>query len=286
MYASRKLQRVDYICPDCNGILRLRYGKKYTPHFVHQKKCQNRSFSDGESYVHLKGKFEIAKLLKSANYSFVIEPYLPFIKQRPDLLVTLKSGQKIAIEFQCSPISSELIRTRTEGFLKHGIQVIWIAGGKNATTYKYQYYRCYPDLFAVCFNRQLYLKNSQYFRRITIKELLLGFTEKLNVTFNNYVMKDYQIYRFLKQSYLKWLYTLNLNIKKIPHEILKQRQKVEGLNHCWYEVLTWLYIDNEHCLNRFIASFSFKDMPLCTKTMVANRILEIGCEFLRQNHLK
>ncbi len=55
----------------------------------------------------------------------MLEPYLKELSQRPDLLVT-SDRRQVAIEFQCSTITHEKWLSRTLGYKKNAIQVLWL----------------------------------------------------------------------------------------------------------------------------------------------------------------
>lgn len=96
------------------------------PHFAHKKQsnCQQ-SFSEGETAIHLLGKSQLYEMFRKLHLNVHLEPYLPALSQRPDLLVE-KKQQQFAIEFQCSTIPIPQIESRTSGYLQANIIPIWI----------------------------------------------------------------------------------------------------------------------------------------------------------------
>ncbi|MEK5184145.1 competence protein CoiA [Solibacillus sp. FSL W7-1324] len=115
-----------FFCPLCRERLLLKAGQIKIPHFAHQKNSDCDSlFSEGESAVHLLGKQQLFQLFTGLQLSPALEPYLPQLQQRPDLLIKLKDHQ-YAIEFQCSPIAHPSFQQRTSGYLNAGITPIWI----------------------------------------------------------------------------------------------------------------------------------------------------------------
>ncbi|MDF7637633.1 competence protein CoiA family protein [Leuconostocaceae bacterium ESL0958] len=115
-----------YYCPGCRRQVQLRRGPQLVAHFAHLKKAGCQSLAEGESADHLAGKMRLAKEL--AVFGPVqVEPYLAAIQQRPDLVVTV-SDQKWAIEYQCSPLSSERLAARNAGYARLGYAVCWILG--------------------------------------------------------------------------------------------------------------------------------------------------------------
>ena len=113
-------------CPQCKEHLLLKVGDIVIPHFSHkqQTNCRN-SFSEGESPTHLLGKTHLYELFTHHQLPTEMEPYLPDIKQRPDLLVTIHH-QQIPIEFQCSTIPVSLIEARNAGYETLDMRPIWI----------------------------------------------------------------------------------------------------------------------------------------------------------------
>lgn len=123
----RKDQR--FFCPACKEALILKAGHVRIPHFSHRHHSQCTSASsEPESPNHLKGKQDLYQWCRSNQLDVSLETYLPYIKQRPDLLVE-KDGKQFAIEFQCTPISVHAVDKRTKRYLAQGITPIWIVGG-------------------------------------------------------------------------------------------------------------------------------------------------------------
>lgn len=121
-----RIKKSKWFCPSCQEPVILKQGKYVRPHFAHLRRHLCHGYSEGESAEHLLGKSLLAKWCSEASISFELEAYLPGVKQRPDLLLP----NNIVLEFQCSPISLATFLKRTETYMKHGYQVIWIAGKK------------------------------------------------------------------------------------------------------------------------------------------------------------
>jgi len=116
-----------FFCPQCREPVKLKIGEMKIPHFAHLAKSHcERMFSEGESEQHLQGKEQLYKMFLRMNLQVELESYIVELAQRPDLLVTDKHGQKFAIEFQCSAISPERLRERTNGYLSKNITPIWL----------------------------------------------------------------------------------------------------------------------------------------------------------------
>ncbi|ARF18281.1 competence protein CoiA [Sporosarcina ureae] len=113
-------------CPQCKEQVLLKVGDIIIPHFAHLKQTTCRdSFSEGESPTHLLGKIQLYELFSQPYLQTEMEPYLPAIRQRPDLLVTWQNEQ-IPIEFQCSTIPIARILERNAGYHSVNMLPIWI----------------------------------------------------------------------------------------------------------------------------------------------------------------
>lgn len=115
-----------FYCPQCQHPVHLKIGQYNIPHFAHQSKnnCAQ-LFAEGESQLHLQGKLQLFEWLKKIGHTVMLEPYLKELSQRPDLLVT-SDRRQVAIEFQCSTITHEKWLSRTLGYKKNAIQVLWL----------------------------------------------------------------------------------------------------------------------------------------------------------------
>ncbi|MDZ7834252.1 MAG: competence protein CoiA family protein [Alkalibacterium sp.] len=118
-----------YYCPACEEEVIFKNGLINQSHFSHRRSSFCSSFSEGESAEHLKGKLLLYDWLKKERMDVELEAYLPELSQRPDLLIQLES-ERIAVEYQCSPIGRNKIISRTEGYLQNNIKVYWILGDK------------------------------------------------------------------------------------------------------------------------------------------------------------
>ena len=124
---KKKERQAAYYCPSCKSKVILKKGQIRIPHFSHQSTVECQSFSEGETEEHLLGKELLYKYFQENKIKVEMEWYLPELKQRPDLYLP---DQKIAVEFQCSPISYEKLKERSTGYQTMGIDVIWIVGKK------------------------------------------------------------------------------------------------------------------------------------------------------------
>ncbi|HEX7064504.1 MAG TPA: competence protein CoiA family protein [Bacillales bacterium] len=121
-------RRESFFCPVCNGSVRMRLGNKVSWHFAHIKGMKCSFETEAESAYHLNGKKLLYEWLVSQNVKVKLEPYLPLLKQRPDLMLHTYPHQT-ALEFQCSAIDPDLLIKRTETYQEAGLIPVWILGG-------------------------------------------------------------------------------------------------------------------------------------------------------------
>ena len=114
-----------YYCPACGARVRLRKGKNVRTHFAHEslKKCD--FFHENEGPEHLENKEQLFYWAKK-NDEVEMEYPIPELKQIADIFI----NKQLALEVQCSPISCELLRERSNGYRSLGIQVLWLLGEK------------------------------------------------------------------------------------------------------------------------------------------------------------
>ncbi|MFC0232428.1 competence protein CoiA [Vagococcus entomophilus] len=123
---SSSTRRSRYRCLACHQIVILRAGPHKRAHFAHLRKEACEAYTEGETPEHLLGKQLLKEWCQEQGLSYQLEAYLPDLQQRPDLLI---EGH-YAIEFQCSPISLEMLLKRTENYKKYGYEVFWMVGEK------------------------------------------------------------------------------------------------------------------------------------------------------------
>ena len=124
-YAHQAKRSQHYFCPACKQQVQLKRGKHKIAHFAHFKHQACESFSEGETAEHLRAKNQLYQWLLQQNLPVQMEAYLPRLKQRPDLLVG-----KIAIEMQCSPLSTTRFQERNHGYFSNNYHPWWLVGRK------------------------------------------------------------------------------------------------------------------------------------------------------------
>lgn len=114
-----------YYCPGCRHAVTLRKGQRVVAHFAHQPGNRCNVTTESESQQHLTWKWQLARFFKHDEVR--LEPYLSDIQQRPDLLL-IQPGKRVAIEFQCSPLSPSKLAARNAGYQKLNVTPVWVLG--------------------------------------------------------------------------------------------------------------------------------------------------------------
>ena len=122
---EKEPKKKDYYCPACGTSVRLRKGKNVRTHFAHTSIKQCDYYYENESLEHLENK---VALFNWARNDALVEMEYPIqeLKQIADILI----NKQLAIEVQCSPLSSKLLQERSNGYRNSGIQVLWLVGEK------------------------------------------------------------------------------------------------------------------------------------------------------------
>lgn len=122
---EKEPKKQDYYCPACGTSVRLRKGKNVRTHFAHTSIKQCDYYHENESLEHLENK---EALFNWAQNDGMVEMEYPIqeLKQIADILI----NNQLAIEVQCSPLSSKLLQERSNGYRNSGIQVLWLVGEK------------------------------------------------------------------------------------------------------------------------------------------------------------
>ena len=120
-----KLVKQSYTCPACGALVRLRKGKNLRTHFAHVSLKQCNFYYENESSEHLENKVALFNWAMK-NDKAELECPIPQLKQIADIFI----NKQLALEIQCSPISCDLLRNRSNGYRSLGIQVLWLLGEK------------------------------------------------------------------------------------------------------------------------------------------------------------
>lgn len=140
-YERLELQKLrdkeNFFCRSCSERVILKLGTKRIFHFAHEKGASCTEEFERESEYHMSGKLKLFQWLTDQGISAELECYFPAIKQRADIAFQFE-GKTYCLEYQCSTITEEILRKRTEGYRKSTLIPIWILGGKNIDRKKRQ----------------------------------------------------------------------------------------------------------------------------------------------------
>ena len=124
--SNEALTGINYYCPECESIMRVRGGDHYRYHFYHLKKneyCRQSS----KSIIHLNIQNYIEKELKNNGYDVKQENPFSIIHRIADVCC---HNLKLIFEVQCSHIKPEEIRARNRDYNSIGYDVVWILSDK------------------------------------------------------------------------------------------------------------------------------------------------------------
>jgi competence protein CoiA len=114
--ASHATRDYAYICPECHGFVRKRGGERRQAHFYHMRRpasCRQH----GKSLAHLQIQLHLKSLIGS----------LSLEKKFPNRIAdACWSEEKIVFEVQCSPLSLQEAKKRSEDYLNLGYTPVWI----------------------------------------------------------------------------------------------------------------------------------------------------------------
>jgi len=243
-----KIRQKTFYCPVCHERVILKAGQHVMPHFAHYEKKNCPSTQGGEGPYHERGKLILYHWLKKQHISAKLEPYIHSIQQQPDILLTIRQ-KKIAIEFQCSRISSEIIRKRNSGYRKANIEPIWILGEKLlkrrskkmilldsfTKQFIHQFSPSFPlTLFYFCPTTQTFTQ----VQRINLLKQTLAYAQLRQAHLSQITFLDL----FTKQSFDKKTFFETLKRMKRNFRIYPLSQPY-GRVLAWYN---WLYAKQTH----------------------------------------
>lgn len=119
--ASKALKQQNYICLECEGIVRVRSGIHRHAHFFHLKPSISFCKLHAKSMVHLQVQWYLQAILPKGE-CFLERPFA-MINRIADAAWL---PQKLIFEVQCSPISAHEVKARIADYASIGFQVIWI----------------------------------------------------------------------------------------------------------------------------------------------------------------
>ena len=122
---ENEVKKQAYYCPSCGTSVRLKKGKNVRTHFAHESLKSCNFYHENEGPEHLENKVALFNWAKK-DAEVEMEYPIPELKQIADIFI----NKQLALEVQCSPISCELLRERSNGYRSLGIQVLWLLGEK------------------------------------------------------------------------------------------------------------------------------------------------------------
>jgi len=239
-----------YFCPSCREQVLIKAGPRTLPHYAHKPGSSCSVAQGGEGPYHELGKLQLLSWLKQQGYEVYLESFIPSIQQRPDILVKAR-GKRIAIEYQCCRISSEIIEKRTSGYQKEGIIPLWILGGNLLNRKKphtlalapfeqlffHQFNDQYPpSLFYYCSNaRQFAVFQNPYALSSTRMLGSLSFLQASQCTFSSLIAPQKSITPSFMCTY--WLR---------EKQKLRKRPVYHSKNPKDIQFRQWLYMNRLH----------------------------------------
>lgn len=124
VYASHAAKQKNYLCLECQSIVRLRSGPHRQSHFYHLTSDQACRQS-AKSMAHIQTQLFLISLLPKEEAE--LEKQFPNINRIADVVWI---PQKLVFEVQCSPITSAEVLARNNDYTSQGYQVIWILHDK------------------------------------------------------------------------------------------------------------------------------------------------------------
>lgn len=118
-HAQRAKKQLDYRCPECAGVVRVRGGNQRQAHFYHLSLPEN-CRQNGKTLEHLQIQLHLFDILSSP---VTLERRFPSINRIADVVW---EDKKLIFEVQCSPITTQEIQARQADYAREGYQVIWI----------------------------------------------------------------------------------------------------------------------------------------------------------------
>jgi len=140
LHASQAINRQNYFCTECEGIVRLRGGIHRRKHFYHLSPALH-CRQNGKSLIHLAVQHYFLDSIPYADC--FLEKRFPSINRIADVVWESK---RLIFEIQCSPITAEEVQCRNRDYLSQGYQAVWILHEKS-------------------FNRPLYSAAEKYLRQ-------------------------------------------------------------------------------------------------------------------------
>jgi competence protein CoiA len=116
--ATHAIKQHNYVCLECQGTVRLRFGEYRHPHFYHltpPSHCRQ----TGKTLEHLQVQYYLQHLLCGCDLEYPFEA----INRIADVAW---HTHKVVFEIQCSSICAEEVRARNADYASLGYSVVWV----------------------------------------------------------------------------------------------------------------------------------------------------------------
>ncbi|WP_391120503.1 competence protein CoiA [Psychrobacillus sp. L3] len=231
-YSTERLSEIKntttFLCIQCQEKVILKNGMINIPHFAHKRKSEcSYSFSEGETEDHLNGKLQLYDFFKRLHVQTQLEPFLPSIKQRPDILISWKETM-FAIEFQCSPISALVINERSKGYQNHSILPIWIL--RTPPSHEFPHHEI-GIMKLSAFRQQFFTSNPTYGKTIITycpqTKYFHYISNILHIRSNTFIVKS----KKLPVDDQTWPFALVKRLSKIEYETYLKIYRYQRFRH-------------------------------------------------------
>ena len=124
---THSLSNAHYYCPMCHQAMYYKINQLGSKYFAHYYACQSKKQERQcrESQAHLDFKKWMEIYFKQIQFNVEIEQYHPEIQRFADVFIAKDRFQWI-LEYQQSPIQSEILKTRHQQYQQQGYRDIWV----------------------------------------------------------------------------------------------------------------------------------------------------------------
>jgi competence protein CoiA len=116
--APKAQKKINYRCPECRGVVRLRCGPRVQAHFYHHHKPQ-RCAHRKKSLAHLHNQLYLAEKIPEA----ILEHPFPSIGRIADVFWP---SRNLVFEIQCSAMTAIEAEKRENDYQSLGLDLVWI----------------------------------------------------------------------------------------------------------------------------------------------------------------
>ena len=132
-----EIEKGDLVCRLCEGQMGVRQGLVRAWHFFHYASCTSALEQHPESADHIAAKHRLlmfmAEQFRDSLKSAKVEEPIPEANRVADVLLTFKTGWRVAHEVQLSSITTGELEARTRDYADAGVDVYWWLGKQGNT---------------------------------------------------------------------------------------------------------------------------------------------------------